>query len=102
MKNIPEDNLLDLFIGTLKENIQHEVHLWESKSLENAFIVARKVEIKNMVARRITTNTYIKHNVPSANPTQLTRLAPQQLDERREKRLCFNCDNRYSKGHKFV
>jgi hypothetical protein len=28
VKNILEDNLLDLFMGTLKENIQHEVHLF--------------------------------------------------------------------------
>ena len=27
-------------------------------------------------------------------------MTPQQLDERREKILCFNCDNKYSKGHK--
>ena len=27
-------------------------------------------------------------------------MTPQQLDERREKGLCFNCDSKYSKGHK--
>jgi hypothetical protein len=27
-------------------------------------------------------------------------LTPQQLEERKEKGLCFNCDNKYSKGHK--
>ena len=27
-------------------------------------------------------------------------MTPQQLDERREKGLCFNCDNKYSRGHK--
>jgi hypothetical protein len=29
-----------------------------------------------------------------------TRLTPQQLEERKAKGLCFNCDNKYSKGHK--
>jgi hypothetical protein len=28
-------------------------------------------------------------------------LTPQQLEERKEKGLFFNCDNKYSKGHKF-
>ena len=28
VKNILEDNLLDLFIGTLKDNIQHELRLF--------------------------------------------------------------------------
>jgi hypothetical protein len=31
---------------------------------------------------------------------QPTRLTPQQVDERREKGLCFNFDSKYSKGHK--
>jgi hypothetical protein len=44
VKHIPDEPLIDVFIGTLKDNIQHEVLLWESKSLENAFRVARNVE----------------------------------------------------------
>jgi hypothetical protein len=46
--DIPDEHLIDVFIGTLKDNIQHEVRLWEPKSLENAFKVARNVESKNM------------------------------------------------------
>ena len=46
--DIPDDHLVDVFMGTLKDNIQHEVCLWEPKSLENAFKVARNVESKNM------------------------------------------------------
>ena len=46
--DIPYEHLIDVFIGTLKDNIQHEVHLWEPKSLENAFKVERNVESKNM------------------------------------------------------
>jgi hypothetical protein len=30
VKNIPEDNFLDLFMGILKENIQHEVHHFQT------------------------------------------------------------------------
>ena len=33
--DILDEHLIDVFIGTLKDNIQHEVHLWEPKSLEN-------------------------------------------------------------------
>ena len=46
--DIPDEHLIDVFIGNLKNNIQHEVLLWEPKSLENAFKVARNVESKNM------------------------------------------------------
>jgi hypothetical protein len=64
---IPDDYLIDVFIRTLKDNIQHEVFLWEPKSLENAFRVARNVESKNMAmdTRRTTPNIYRENNVPS-------------------------------------
>jgi hypothetical protein len=100
VKNIFEDNLLDLFMGILNDNIQHEVHLFKHKSLEKAFSMVRKLENKNTASRRVATKKYRKHHVPSPNPTQSTRLTPQQLDERRENRLCLNCDNKNSKGHK--
>jgi hypothetical protein len=94
--------LIDVFIGTLKDHIQHEVHLWEPKSLENAFKVARNVESKNMAmaTRRTNPNIYRENNAPSSKTHQPTRLTPQQLEERKEKGLCFNCDSKYSKGHK--
>ena len=102
MDDTPDDKLLDLFIGTLKNNIQHEVHIFKPTSLEKDFMVARKVESKNMVmsTRRTTSNTYRENNVPSYNPPQPTQLNPQQIDERRAKCTCLNCDNKYSKGHK--
>jgi hypothetical protein len=100
--DIPDEHLIDVFIGTLKDNIQHEVRLWEPKSLENAFKVARNVESKNMAmaTRRTNPNIYRENNVPSSKTPQPTRLTPQQLEERKAKGLCFNCDNKYSKGHK--
>ena len=102
MEGISYDKLLDLFIGTLKDNTQHEMCLFEPTSLEKDCMVTRKVESKNLVManRRTTPNTSRVSNFPSANPHQPTRFRPQQLEERRMKGLCFNCDNKYSKGHK--
>jgi hypothetical protein len=75
---IPDDHLIDVFIGTLKDNIQHEVLLWEPKSLENAFKVARNVESKNMAmaTRRTNPNIYRENNAPSSKTLQPTRLTP--------------------------
>jgi hypothetical protein len=100
--NIPYEHLIDVFIGTLNDNIQHEVHLWEPKSLENAFKVARNVESKNMAmaTRRTNPNIYRENYAPSSKTPQPTRLTPQQLEERKAKGLCFNCDKKYSKGNK--
>jgi hypothetical protein len=93
--NIPDEHLIDVFIVTLRDNIQHEVCFSEPKSLENVFRVARNVESKNMAMaiRRNTPNIYQENNVPSSK-------TPQQLEERKSKGLCFNCDSKYSKGHK--
>ena len=46
--------MIDVFIGTLKDNIQHEVHLSEPDSLEKEFKLARKVERKIMATRKPT------------------------------------------------
>jgi hypothetical protein len=46
VSDIPDEHLIDVFIGTLKDNIQHEVLLWEPKTLENAFKVEINVEVK--------------------------------------------------------
>jgi hypothetical protein len=70
--------------------------------LENAFKVARNVESKNMAmtSRRTNPNIYKENNAPSSKTPQPTRLTPQQLEETKEKDLFFNCDSKYSKGHK--
>ena len=55
---------------------------------------ARNVESKNttMSTRRTYPNIYRENNAPSPKTLQPTRLTPQQLEERKEKGLCFNCD----------
>ena len=94
VEGIQDDKFLDLF-GTLKDNIQHEVYLFRPTFLENAFMVSRKVESKNfaMATERTTTKNSRESNVPHSNP-------PQQLEKRREKGICLNCDTNYSEGHK--
>jgi hypothetical protein len=83
--DILDEHMIDVFIGTLKDNIQHEVCLWESKSLENALRVAKNVESKNMAmaTRRNTPNIYQENNVPSSKTPQPTWWTPQKLEERK-------------------
>jgi hypothetical protein len=77
--DIPDEHLIYIFIGTLRDNIQHEVLLWEPKSLQNAFRVERNVQSKNMAMDtiRTTPNIYRENNVPSSKTPQPTRLTPQ-------------------------
>jgi len=97
---IPEKKRIDVFIGTLKDNIQHEVCLWEPDSLEKAYRLARKVESKIMETRNSTTHNYKYGSVASPSLPQPTSLTPQRLEEKREKGLCYNCDRKHIKGHK--
>ena len=98
--DIPEKQRIDVSIGTLKDNIQQQVHLWEPNSLEREFRLARKVERKIMETRNSTPHNYKDGNVVSLSLPQPTRLTPQQLEEKRPKGLYYNCDNKYTKGHK--
>ena len=100
VKNIPKEHRIDVFIGSLKDNIQHEVRLWEPDSLEKAFRLARKMESKIMETRKHTTHNYKDGNVIAPSLPKPIRLTPQQLEEKRAKGLCYSCDSKYTKGHK--
>ena len=61
--DITEEHRIDLFIGTLKDNIQHEVRVLGPDSLEKAFRLARKIECKIMATRKPTTHFYKEGSV---------------------------------------
>jgi len=88
VKYIPEEHRIDVFIGSLKDNIQHDVRLWELDSLEKAFRLARKMESKIMATRKHTTHNYKDGSVVAPSLPQPTRLTPQKLEEKRAKGLC--------------
>ena len=60
----------------------------------------RKIECKIMGKRKPTTHIYKDGSVATTKVPQPTRLTPQQLEEKREKGLCYSCDSKYTKGHK--
>eukprot|EP00253_Pinus_taeda_P023073 PITA_23073 len=102
VKYIPKEHRIDVFIGTLKDNIQHDVCFWASDSLEKAFRLARKMESKIMETRKHTSHNYKDGSVFTPSLPQPIRLTPQQLEEKRAKGLCYSCDSKYTKGHKCV
>ena len=84
--DIPEEHRIDIFIGTLKDNIQHEVRVLEPDSLEKAFRLARKIECKIMATRKTTIHFYKEGSVATPRFPQPTRLTPQKLEEKKSKR----------------
>ena len=77
VKYIPEEHRIDVFIGSLKDNIQHDVRLWEPDSLEKAFRLARKMESKIMATRKHTTHNYKEGSVVAHSLPQPIRLTPK-------------------------
>ena len=59
-----------------------------------------KVESKIMATRKSTPHNYNNQNVVSPSLPRPTRVTPQQLEEKRKKGLCYNCDRKYTEGHK--
>eukprot|EP00253_Pinus_taeda_P028420 PITA_28420 len=53
-----------------------------------------------MATRKPTNHNYKDGSVVSPRLPQPTRLTPQKLEEKREKGPCYNCDSKYTKGHK--
>ena len=76
VKDILEEHRIDVFIWTLKDNIQHEVRLWEPDSLEKEFRLARKIESKIMATRKPTTHNYKYGSVATPSLPKPTRLTP--------------------------
>ena len=55
-----------------------------------------------MATRKPTTHIYKYGSVPTPRLPQPIRLTPQQLEEKISKGICYSCDRKYTKGHKFV
>ena len=58
------------------------------------------LERKIMATNNSTPHNYIYGSVVSPSLPQPTRVMPQQLEEKREKGLWYNCDSKCTKGHK--
>ena len=76
VKDILEEHMINVFMGNLKDSIQHEVHLWEPNSLEKAFSLARKMERKIMATRKPTTHNYKDGSIVAPSILQPIRLTP--------------------------
>jgi hypothetical protein len=104
MDDISDEQLFQAYMGGLKEDIKHEIFLTHPTNIMEAMQSAHHIQAKNKSTHKSTSGAYTgsKHHfgVHKTIVPQSKSLTPQQMDETREKGLCFNCDNKYSKGHK--
>jgi len=118
---LPAPMALSCFISGLLPSIRREVQVMQPATMSQAVAYARLHEEKqNDVRRTFRPNPGVSSNSrhqpaptpPSVSPLLPTptrpnsstvpfkRLTPEELAMRREKGLCFQCDEKYSRGHK--
>ena len=121
---LPEPFLIGCFIVGLRDDIRLDVKIKQPRTLASAIGVARLIEEHNLLQKKTATPSRIpmtatlqKGPNPSAgilgpNPTQwsnnslnpsslpVRRITNQEARERREKGLCYYCDEKYFQGHR--
>ncbi|MCH81628.1 hypothetical protein A2U01_0002419, partial [Trifolium medium] len=109
---LPPQFYLSCFISGLKPAIRREVQAFQPLTLNQAISLAKLQEDKSLDNRSTThlnrpsssnsNSTSFKPtlsvNPPKTIPTK--RLSPAELNDRREKGLCYNCDDKFIPGHR--
>ncbi|XP_061370333.1 uncharacterized protein LOC133313043 [Gastrolobium bilobum] len=119
VNGLPESFLLSCFISGLKPQIQYEVSSFDPPTLTKAIAIAKIQELKLQTKNSHpkihssyppllpTPNTQPKQFKPItsgdttiATKSPLNRLTQSGIQERRDKKLCFYCGDKYFMGHK--
>ncbi|CAA0811245.1 Unknown protein, partial [Striga hermonthica] len=115
VRDWPEDALVGAFIGGLKFDLAAEVRLERPDTMHDAMEVARRREDHLVATRRGRADTRISDTRPTG-PSQLPararpafntqpagslvrQLSPEEVKRRREKGLCFKCEEKFTPGH---
>ncbi|KAA8536794.1 hypothetical protein F0562_029272 [Nyssa sinensis] len=122
---LPETFLIGCFIAGLRDDIRLDVKIKQPRTLADTIGVARLVEERNQLQRRPTPINRMQTEAPlprgnpnpavgilgstpsqrsgmgsNAPPSPFHRITNQEARERREKGLCYYCDEKYSLGHR--
>lgn len=112
-------SLLNCFLSGLRDDIQRELYILKPTSLHDAMGMAQLLEDKCNVARLSvppsrfgsfrppphlpapTTLAPPNRSPPAASGVMpIKKLTPAQMAVRREQGLCFNCDSKFTRGHR--
>nr|GEU31271.1 transposon Ty3-G Gag-Pol polyprotein [Tanacetum cinerariifolium] len=111
VEGLLESFLVGCFICELKDEIRLEDKLKKPRRLVEAMGMARLVEEKNNLARKpFTPNRNVSNpGILGSDPTirlalpapkPIRHLSNNEARKRREKGLCYYCDDKYTPGHK--
>ncbi|GJY22842.1 ty3-gypsy retrotransposon protein [Tanacetum coccineum] len=102
--DISEGLLISFYVSGLKPSLQRELLVSKPTSLGDAFALARVTEARldSQVAHTTTNKaspTAVGTDVGAA-PLPIKWISLAERQERLSKGLCFNCDNKWVRGHK--
>ena len=112
---LPTPFLLSFFISSLVPEIRHEVQVLQPLTLTNVTALTRLHDEKLVDHRRPFRGRFtapspplLSKNLPppllsppaKPHPLPLKRLSPEEMAIRQEKGLCFNCNEKFSRGHR--
>ncbi|KAG8644032.1 hypothetical protein MANES_11G082735v8 [Manihot esculenta] len=93
---LTQDQKVQLYLSGLQDSIAVEVELHHPKDLVNAMSISRLYERKLFLSSPAVRDTrcYAFTSAPCANKL-VKRLNREEMEERRKKGLCFNCDEQF-------
>ena len=118
---LPESFLIGCFVAGLRDDVRIDVKIKQPHTLADAIGVARLIEERNLLQKKtnpparsspimMTTKaptnptTGILGPPPSqrtnSSPSPIRRITSQEARERREKGLCYYCDDKFVPGHR--
>ncbi|KAF2309056.1 hypothetical protein GH714_000293 [Hevea brasiliensis] len=91
---------VQLYLSGLQDSIAVEVELHHPTDLVNAMSISRLYERK-LFPRSSAARDTRRAAIPPDNRANriVRRLSPDEMEERRKKGLCFNCDEQFVRGH---
>jgi hypothetical protein len=118
---LPEGFLIGCFVAGLRDDIRIDVKIKQPHTLADAIEVARLIEEHNLLHKKSSLPTHSSHimlaSIAPTNstagilrpptsqqanppPTSFRRITNQEARERREKGLCYYCDEKFILGHR--
>ena len=91
--------LVGTFMGGLKPEIVDEIRMFMPKTLKDAFKLVRMRD-EQLTRQRKTTVTNPTTTNRSPTTSSIKRLPWEKMQRRRALGLCFNCNERFTAGHR--
>ena len=96
--------LVGLFMGGLRSEISETIHMFKPKTLKEATSLARMKDEQLQRQRRISRPPLPIHTslaLPTTTKASpIKRLSWEEMQRRRAQGLCFNCDDKFTSGHR--